>query len=185
MRDLKDSHPRLIYCSITGFGQTGPYAPRAGYDLLAQGIGGIMSVTGEPDRPPMKVGVGIADVMCGMYATVAILARAASPRQDRPGPVYRPRAAGYAGGLADQCRAELPDVRQGAAAGRQRAPEHRAVQRAARRRRYSSSWRSATTRSSRSSAISPARRSWPRIRASSPTPTACETGGRSMSCCRR
>jgi crotonobetainyl-CoA:carnitine CoA-transferase CaiB-like acyl-CoA transferase len=71
--DLKASSPRLIYCSITGFGQTGPYAPRAGYDLLAQGIGGIMSVTGEPDRPPMKVGVGIADVMCGMYATVAIL----------------------------------------------------------------------------------------------------------------
>jgi crotonobetainyl-CoA:carnitine CoA-transferase CaiB-like acyl-CoA transferase len=71
--DLKDSQPRLVYCSISGFGQTGPYAPRAGYDLLAQGIGGIMSITGEPDRPPMKVGVGIADVMCGMYATVAIL----------------------------------------------------------------------------------------------------------------
>jgi crotonobetainyl-CoA:carnitine CoA-transferase CaiB-like acyl-CoA transferase len=72
--DLKAAFPRLIYCSITGFGQTGPYAPRAGYDMLAQGLGGIMSVTGEPDRPPMKVGVGIADVMCGMYATTAILA---------------------------------------------------------------------------------------------------------------
>ena len=66
--------PRLVYCSITGFGQTGPYAPRAGYDYLAQGAGGIMSLTGEPDGAPMKVGVGIADVMCGMYATVAILA---------------------------------------------------------------------------------------------------------------
>jgi len=72
--DLKDQFPKLIYCSITGFGQTGPYAPRAGYDLLAQGLGGIMSVTGEPDRPPMKVGVGIADIMCGMYATSSILA---------------------------------------------------------------------------------------------------------------
>lgn len=72
--DLKEEFPGLVYCSITGFGQTGPYAPRAGYDLLAQGLGGIMSVTGEPDRPPMKVGVGIADVMCGMYATVAVLA---------------------------------------------------------------------------------------------------------------
>ncbi len=72
--DLKAENPRLIYCSITGFGQTGPYAPRAGYDMLAQGLGGIMSVTGEPDRPPMKVGVGIADIMCGMYATAAILA---------------------------------------------------------------------------------------------------------------
>src|SRR5437867_2501146 len=71
--DLKGAHPRLIYCSITGFGQTGPYAQRAGYDMLAQGLGGIMSMTGEPDRPPMKVGVGIADIMCGMYATVAIL----------------------------------------------------------------------------------------------------------------
>ncbi len=72
--DLKKDNPRLIYCSITGFGQTGPYAPRAGYDMLAQGLGGIMSVTGEPDGPPLKVGVGIADIMCGMYATTAILA---------------------------------------------------------------------------------------------------------------
>ncbi len=72
--DLKDSFPRLIYCSITGFGQTGPYAPRAGYDFLAQGMGGMMSITGEPDGEPVKVGVGIADVMCGMYAVSAILA---------------------------------------------------------------------------------------------------------------
>lgn len=72
--DLKDEFPDLIFCSITGFGQTGPYAPRAGYDYLAQGIGGIMSLTGESDGPPMKVGVGIADVMCGMYASSAILA---------------------------------------------------------------------------------------------------------------
>jgi len=72
--DLAKDNPRLIYCSITGFGQTGPYAPRAGYDMLAQGLGGIMSVTGEPDGPPIKVGVGIADIMCGMYATSAILA---------------------------------------------------------------------------------------------------------------
>ena len=71
---LKDDHPELIFCSITGFGQTGPYAPRAGYDYLAQGMGGIMSLTGEPDGQPVKVGMGIADIMCGMYATVAILA---------------------------------------------------------------------------------------------------------------
>jgi crotonobetainyl-CoA:carnitine CoA-transferase CaiB-like acyl-CoA transferase len=72
--DLAKDNPRLIYCSITGFGQTGPYAPRAGYDMLAQGLGGIMSVTGESDGPPLKVGVGIADIMCGMYASTAILA---------------------------------------------------------------------------------------------------------------
>jgi crotonobetainyl-CoA:carnitine CoA-transferase CaiB-like acyl-CoA transferase len=72
--DLRDANPGLIYCSITGFGQTGPYAPRAGYDFLAQGLGGMMSITGDPDGEPMKVGVGIADVMCGMYAVAAILA---------------------------------------------------------------------------------------------------------------
>ncbi len=70
---LKESLPRLIYCSITGFGQTGPYANRPGYDMLIQGMGGIMSVTGPPEGPPTKVAVGIADVMCGMYASVAIL----------------------------------------------------------------------------------------------------------------
>jgi glutaryl-CoA transferase len=71
---LRESHPRLVYCSITGFGQDGPYAPRTGYDFLAQGMGGIMSVTGECDGEPMKVGVGITDVMTGMYATISILA---------------------------------------------------------------------------------------------------------------
>ena len=66
--------PRLVYCSISGFGQTGPNRDKPGYDLMAQGFGGIMSLTGEPDGAPMKVGVGIADVMCGMYAAVGILA---------------------------------------------------------------------------------------------------------------
>jgi len=72
--DMAAVNPRLVYCSITGFGQTGPYKDRAGYDFVAQGLGGIMSITGEADGEPMKVGVGIADLMCGMYATVAILA---------------------------------------------------------------------------------------------------------------
>jgi len=74
---LKADNPRLIYCSISGFGQTGPYAHRAGYDFLIQGMGGIMSLTGFPDEEEgteTKCGVGIADVMCGMYATVSILA---------------------------------------------------------------------------------------------------------------
>ncbi|MGV6848883.1 MAG: CaiB/BaiF CoA transferase family protein [Marinibacterium sp.] len=66
--------PGLVYCSISGYGQTGPNSSKPGYDLMAQGYGGIMSLTGEPDGAPMKVGVGIADVMCGMYATVGILA---------------------------------------------------------------------------------------------------------------
>ncbi|MEX2615720.1 MAG: CaiB/BaiF CoA-transferase family protein [Alphaproteobacteria bacterium] len=72
--DLKAEFPRLIYCSVTGFGQTGPYASRPGYDALIQAMGGAMSLTGEPDGEPMKVGVSIADIMSGMYAGVSILA---------------------------------------------------------------------------------------------------------------
>ncbi len=66
--------PGVVYVHISGFGQTGPYAPRAGYDMLAQGMSGIMSLTGPVDGDPAKVGVGISDVMCGMYATTALLA---------------------------------------------------------------------------------------------------------------
>jgi crotonobetainyl-CoA:carnitine CoA-transferase CaiB-like acyl-CoA transferase len=71
---LRQRFPRLVYCSITGFGQDGPYAERSGYDFLAQGMGGIMSLNGEPDGEPQKVAVGITDLMTGMYAAVAILA---------------------------------------------------------------------------------------------------------------
>ncbi len=71
---LKQVNPKLVYCSITGFGQTGPYAQRAGYDFMIQAMGGLMSVTGEPDGMPMKVGVALADVMTGLYATNAIQA---------------------------------------------------------------------------------------------------------------
>ena len=70
---LRAEFPRLVYCSITGFGQTGPYASRPGYDLLVQGAGGLMSVTGEPDRPPVKVPVAVTDVLTGLYAVAGIL----------------------------------------------------------------------------------------------------------------
>lgn len=74
---LSKLNPRLVYCSITGFGQTGPYAPRAGYDFIIQGMGGLMSVTGErddlPGGGPQKAGVALADVMTGLYSTIAIL----------------------------------------------------------------------------------------------------------------
>lgn len=73
-RSLREAHPELVYCSISGYGQEGPHRDQPGYDLMAQGFGGIMSITGEPEGAPMKVGVGIADVMCGMYATIGILA---------------------------------------------------------------------------------------------------------------
>ncbi|MEI6723784.1 MAG: CaiB/BaiF CoA-transferase family protein, partial [Betaproteobacteria bacterium] len=76
--DLKATNPRLIYCSVTGFGQDGPYAPRPGYDFIFQGMGGLMSITGERDGEigagPMKVGIAITDVLTGMYASLAISA---------------------------------------------------------------------------------------------------------------
>jgi crotonobetainyl-CoA:carnitine CoA-transferase CaiB-like acyl-CoA transferase len=71
---LKGTNPRLIYCSITGFGQTGPYAPRAGYDFLMQGMSGLMSVTGEIDGEPQKYGVAVTDVFTGLYSVIAIQA---------------------------------------------------------------------------------------------------------------
>ena len=76
--DLKKINPRLIYCSVTGFGQTGPYRDRPGYDFMIQGMGGLMSVTGERDElpggGPQKAGIPIADIMTGMYATIAVCA---------------------------------------------------------------------------------------------------------------
>ena len=84
---LKEVKPDLVYCSITGFGQTGPHAQRAGYDFIIQGIGGFMSITGErddlPGGGPQKAGVAIADLMTGMYSTVAVLAALA--HRDRTG----------------------------------------------------------------------------------------------------
>jgi crotonobetainyl-CoA:carnitine CoA-transferase CaiB-like acyl-CoA transferase len=71
---LKEAFPGLIYCSITGFGQTGPYAPRPGYDSLIQAMGGVMSLTGEPDGLPQKVGIPVADLFAGLYGTIGILA---------------------------------------------------------------------------------------------------------------
>ncbi len=84
---LRAVKPDLVYCSITGFGQSGPYAARSGYDFLIQGMGGLMSVTGQPDGTtggePMKVGVAVTDLFTGMYAAVAILAALA--HRDRSG----------------------------------------------------------------------------------------------------
>ena len=80
---LAPLNPRLVYCSISGFGQTGPYRDRAGYDFLVQGMGGLMSITGEPEGEPMKVGVAVTDILTGMYAATAILA--ALTHRDRSG----------------------------------------------------------------------------------------------------
>ncbi len=70
---LRARHPRLVVCSLSGFGQTGPYRDRGGYDLIAQAMGGLMSVTGEPDGPPVKCGFPVTDMGCGMWAAIGIL----------------------------------------------------------------------------------------------------------------
>ncbi|POF32361.1 CaiB/BaiF CoA transferase family protein [Roseibium marinum] len=80
---LRHINPKLIYCSITGFGQDGPYARRAGYDFMIQGMGGIMDLTGEPEGDPQKVGVAFADIFTGLYGVVGILA--ALRRRDETG----------------------------------------------------------------------------------------------------
>ena len=73
-KTLHNNYPSLIYCSITGFGQTGPYAKRAGYDFLMQGMSGLMSITGEADSQPQKVGVAVTDIFTGLYAVIAVQA---------------------------------------------------------------------------------------------------------------
>ena len=80
---LKALNPRLIYCSVTGFGQTGPYASRAGYDFLIQGMGAIMDLTGDPEGEPQKIGVAFADIFTGLYGVIAI--QAALRRRDQTG----------------------------------------------------------------------------------------------------
>ncbi|MFJ4375744.1 CaiB/BaiF CoA transferase family protein [Pseudomonas japonica] len=86
---LRQINPNLIYCSITGFGQTGPYAKRAGYDFMIQGLGGLMSLTGRPEGEegagPVKVGVALTDILTGLYSTVAILAALAHREQNGGG----------------------------------------------------------------------------------------------------
>jgi crotonobetainyl-CoA:carnitine CoA-transferase CaiB-like acyl-CoA transferase len=81
--DIRAINPGIVYCSITGFGQSGPYASRVGYDFMIQGLGGLMSITGEPDGPPEKVGVAITDITTGLYATIGILT--ALTHRDRTG----------------------------------------------------------------------------------------------------
>ena len=129
--DLKKINPRLIYCSVTGFGQTGPYRERPGYDFMIQGMGGLMSITGErddlPGGGPQRVGVPIVDIMTGMYASIAVCAALAHRAETGVGPAPRSRAARHAGRVPREPGDELSRDRRSAAAARQRAPEHRAV----------------------------------------------------------
>ena len=105
---LAADNPRLIYCSVTGFGQTGPYASRAGYDLMAQGMGGFMSLTGTPDGEPTRAGVPIADIFTGVYSVVGILAALVERERTGRGTLCRHRAGRHPGRRARQPGAQLP-----------------------------------------------------------------------------
>ena len=84
-QSLSKDFPKLIYCSITGYGQNGPNSHKAGYDLIAQGYGGLMSITGSPKEEPVKVGVAVADLLCGLYACTAILAALNHRKESKTG----------------------------------------------------------------------------------------------------
>ncbi len=128
---LKGINPRLVYCSITGFGQTGPYAQRAGYDFMIQGMAGIMSITGQPDgapgAEPMKVGVAFADIFTGLYATIGILSALAWRERSGQGQLGRHGLARFASRGARQSGAQLPGERYTAHPPRQCPSQYRAL----------------------------------------------------------
>ena len=129
--DLKTVNPRLIYCSVTGFGQTGPYRERPGYDFMIQGMAGLMSVTGErddlPGGGPQKAGIPIADIMTGMYATIAVCAALAHRAETGIGQhLDLALFDSLTAVLANQA-ANYPRHRPVAGAARQCASEHRAL----------------------------------------------------------
>ena len=129
--DLRAVNPGLIYCSITGFGQTGPYADRAGYDFLIQAMGGLMSITGErddlPGGGPQKVGVAVTDVLTGSLHRDRGAGRAARARADRPGQACRHGAVRRGGRRDRQPGDELPRLRRGAGTDGQRASQRGAL----------------------------------------------------------
>ena len=107
---MSAENPGLIWCSITGYGQDGPYADRAGYDFVAQGEGGIMSVTGEVDGEPMKVGIAVVDITTALVRIECHSSRAARPRKYWSRTAHRRRAPAFGGRLASQRRQQLSHV---------------------------------------------------------------------------
>ncbi len=128
---FRAANPRLIYASITGFGQDGPYAERAGYDFIIQGMGGMMSVTGLPDGEPgggpMRAGVAIADLFTGMYACVAILSALYARERNGEGATIDSRSVRYAAGCHGEPGLERAHFGQGPAPAGEYAPEYRAL----------------------------------------------------------
>ena len=128
---LRAANPRLIYASITGFGQDGPYADRAGYDYIIQGMGGLMSITGLPDGEPgggpMRVGVAVVDLFTGLYTTIAILSALYRREQDRGGRAHRHGAVRHPAGDACQPGEQCPGQRQRPAAAGRHPSQYRAL----------------------------------------------------------
>ncbi len=163
-KSLAPECPKLIYCSVTGFGQDGPYAERAGYDLMAQGMGGMMSLTGMRDGPPIRAGVAISDIFTGIYSVVGILAALEQRHKTGKGCLCRHCAGRFHGRRARQHGAELSRLRQSAGAHRQRARQHRALSGISRGGRLPASSPPAMTGNTSISAKWSARRSWAPIR---------------------
>ena len=117
---LKAINPRLVYASISGFGQSGPYRDRPGFDQIAQGMGGLMSITGLPGQGPVRVGIPVADLSAGIFCAMGILVALLGARGVGPGPVGRKLAAGGADRDARFPGRALADRARGARTGRQR-----------------------------------------------------------------
>ncbi len=124
---LRALNPKLVYCSITGFGQNGPYAARAGYDFIIQGMSGLMSITGPAGGEPQKVGVAVTDLFTGLYSVIAIQAALRHAEATGHGPAYRHGAVRRADRRARQPEHELSGIRKAAGADGQRSSQHRTV----------------------------------------------------------
>ena len=124
---LAPKHPKLIMCSISGFGQTGPRAHEAGYDAVIQAEGGLMSITGAADGPPFRLGVAIGDIVSGVFAAQGVLLALLARGTHRAGPAGRRRDAGFGRRAADLPGRDLLRHRFGAQANRQSSPDDRAV----------------------------------------------------------
>ena len=126
-KSLAPDCPRLIYCSVTGFGQDGPYAKRAGYDLMAQGMGGIMDLTGMADGEPTRIGIPVSDIFTGVYSVVGILAALAEREKTGKGCYVDAALVELDRGRIVEPGDELSRLGQCAEAHRQRAREYRAL----------------------------------------------------------
>ena len=139
-KDLSALNPRLVYCSVTGFGQTGPYRERPGYDFMAQGMGGLMSISGEPDDVPgggpMRAGVPVIDIFAGMYATIAICAAVAHCARDgHADSTWMSRCSIPAWRCSPIRARPISPPGENPGAHRQHAPDHRALPGVPHRRR--------------------------------------------------